>query len=68
MFVHFNVSEYLLSIKANTYMRSSIKSQHLTKADVQFFSFFKIITSFQCGKQVCKVVGLVQFSFSCNVI
>lgn len=40
MFVHFNVSEYLLSIKANTYMRSSIKSQHLTKADVQFFFFF----------------------------
>lgn len=52
MFVHFNVSEYLLSIKANSYMRSSIKSQHLSKADVQF--------SLPCSKQVCKVVGLVQ--------
>lgn len=35
MFVHFNVSEYLLSIKAN----SSIKSQRLSKADVQFLFF-----------------------------
>lgn len=37
MFVHFNVSEYLLSVKANSYTRSSIKSQRLAKADVQFF-------------------------------
>lgn len=58
MFVHFNVSEYLLSIKANTYMRSSINSQHFSKADVQFFHNF-----ISRSKQVCKVVGLVQFSF-----
>lgn len=37
MFVHFNVSEYLLSVKANGYMRSSIKSKRLSNADVQFF-------------------------------
>lgn len=62
MFVHFNVSEYLLSIKANSYMCSSIKSQHLSKADVQFF----IITSIQQTSVQDSRFGTV--AFSCNVI
>lgn len=58
MFVHFNVSEYLLSIKANSYMRSSIKSRRLSKADVQFLHNF-----ISMQQHMYKVVGLVQFSF-----